>query len=171
MARIREGGRMTPPDWLPEMVSVDGGWDEVCARLYAIFQQKIVKGHLSFENRPLWWDRRVLEENYEEGFWHLISKDDDETKERLFDPRRAERLPWCNPVISNNSDPVVTVWDHKEGRKKIRTYLWLESFDYLIILEKQKRGGRKIAFLITAYHVSGDSTKRGLRAKYQKRLP
>lgn len=162
---------MTLPAWLPEMVSVDGGWDEICARLYVIFQQEIAKKGLSYDNRPLWWDRRVLDGKYEEGFWHLISKDDQKTKERLFDPRRAERLPWCGPAVSNSVDPIVKAWDYKEGRKKIRTYLWLEPFDYLIILEKQKRGGREIVFLITAYHVSGDSTKRGLNAKYQKRLP
>lgn len=162
---------MTLPTWLPKMVSVDGSWEEVCARLYVIFQQDIVKGGRFYGDRQLWWDKRLLDGKYEEGFWHLISKDDSATQERLFDPRRAERLPWCGPTISNNKDGIVKAWDCQEGRKKIRTYLWLESLEYVIIMDKLKRGGRKIVFLITAYHVSGESTKRGLRRKYQKRLP
>lgn len=170
MACIIEGGAMTRPAWLPEIVSVDGEWQEVCARLYAIFQQDIVKAGRTYENRPLCWDRRVLDGSYEEGFWHLISKDDPKTKERLFDPRRAERLPLCGTTISNNTDPIVKAWDYQEGRRKIRTYLWLEPFDYVIIMEKQKRGGRDIVFLITAYHVGGESTRRNLRKKYKKRL-
>lgn len=161
---------MTYPKWLPEMVSVNGNWEEVCARLYDIFQQDIVKCNRSYKNRQLWWDRRVLEGDYEEGFWHLISKGYRKTQNRLFDPRRAERLPWCGPTISNSSDEVVKVWDYREGGKKIRTYIWLEPFDYVVILEKRKIGGRKVVFLITAFHVGGDSTRRGLIAKYQKSL-
>lgn len=161
---------MTRPAWLPAMVSVDGAWEDVCARLYAIFQQDFVKAGRRYENRPIWWDRRILAGDYEEGFWHLISKDDKITQERLFDPRRAERLPWSGPVISNNSNAAVKAWDYREGRKTIRTYLWLEAFDYVIIMEKQKKGGREIVFLITAHHVDGESTKRKLRRKYQERL-
>ncbi len=162
---------MKRPFWLPEMVSVDGTWEEIVTRLYTIFQQDIVKGKRFYEDRVLWWDRRVLDGKYEEGFWHLIAKYDRATQDRLFDPRRAERLPWCGPTISNNMDGFLKAWDYREGKKKIRTYLWLETLDYVIIMDKLKRGGRKVVFLITAYHVSGESTRRGLRRKYQRRLP
>ncbi|RJP82591.1 MAG: hypothetical protein C4522_02965 [Desulfobacteraceae bacterium] len=162
---------MNIPEWLPEMAMVDGVWEEVCAGLYAIFQKDIVKGGRVYKNRPVWWDRRVVDGEYEEGFWHLISVDDNELQERLFDPRRAEKLPWCGPTISNSDDGFVRAWDYQEGRKKIRTYLWLEPLDYVIIMEKQKKGGRDIAFLITAYHIDGDSTRRRLMRKYQNRVP
>jgi len=82
------------PDWLPEIVSVDGEWDQVLARLYNIFDTDFKQTKRFFEGRPVWWDRRILAGNhYEEGFWHLITKTDQSTNERLLDPRRAERLP------------------------------------------------------------------------------
>ena len=95
---------------------------------------------------------------------------DKKTKERLLDPRRAERLPWCCPAIENKDDCVVTVWDYQEAKGKIRTYLWLESWDYVIILEKRKRRIGTIAFLITAFHVDGNSRRKNLRGKHSKKI-
>jgi hypothetical protein len=160
----------TTPQWLPEIICVDGEWQEVCSMLYNIFQNDFHKIERRYEDRLLWWDRRILNGRYEEGFWHLITKDDLHTKERLFEPRRAERLPWCGPTISNYCDCAVKAWDYKEHSKRIRTYLWLEPLDYVIILEKRNVGKREIAFLITAYHVDGESTRRSLRRKFQERL-
>lgn len=119
---------------------------------------------------PVWWNQRKLEgERYEEGFWHLITKTDQQSNERLLDPRRAERLPWCKPTLTNSSDPQVKVWDYREANNKIRTYVWLENWDYVIVVEKRQHNRGIIAFLITAYHLDYNSTRRNLKAKYEKR--
>ena len=159
------------PDWLPDIVSIEGEWEKVLAKLYKIFDHDFRQTGCCFKDRPVWWDRRKLDESpYEEGFWHLITQLDHNQKERLFEPRRAERLPWCKPTIMNCSDLEVKVWDYKEARGKIRTYLWLENWDYVIVLEKrQLSGGRNIAFLITAFYVEGKSTRKSLQRKYEKR--
>jgi hypothetical protein len=60
--------------------------------------------------------------------------------------------------------------------------LWLEAWDYVVVLEKrvlrieevvvlEKRLPRigEVAFLVSAYHVDGDSVRRSLRTKYAKR--
>ncbi len=161
---------ITKPEWLPDLISVDGEWQEVCSKLYGVFQNDFHKIERRYQNRLLWWDRRIIDGEYEEGFWHLITKDNKDSNERLFDPRRAERLPWCGPTISNHDNCAVKAWDHMEHSKRIRTYVWLEAHDYVIILEKRSVGKRDIVFLITAYYVEGDSTRRSLNRKYQERL-
>jgi hypothetical protein len=159
------------PEWLPPIVSVNGIWEEVLSRLYRIFESDFKQGKPRFGYMPVWWETRILVgEKYEEGFWHLISKDDKKTKERLFDPRRAERLPWCSPTIKNKDDQVAKVWEYREAKGRIRTYLWLESFDYVVILEKRKQKIGMVAFLITAFYVDGESRKRSLTSKYSKRI-
>lgn len=159
------------PAWLPDIVSVDGEWDQILARLYTIFDADFKKTKRLFEGRPVWWDRRVLPgDHYEEGFWHLITKTDQETNERLLDTRRAERLPWCGPAISNSQDKAVMVWDFKESGGRIRTYVWIEKCDYVIILEKKKQRTSEVAFLVTAFYVDGDSRRKNLRSKYMKRV-
>jgi len=160
------------PDWLPAIVSVSGEWEQVLARLYSIFDRDFRQAGCRFEDRPVWWDRRKLDGSpYEEGFWHLITRIDHKLKERLLDPRRAERLPWCKPTMVNSGALQVKAWSYKEAKGKIRMYLWLENWDYVIVLEKrQLRGGRNIAFLITAFYIEGEWTRRNLRRKYESRI-
>ncbi|MGH7598766.1 MAG: hypothetical protein ACREOI_20625 [bacterium] len=145
--------------------------DKSLAMLYSIFDTDFKQTKRFFEGRPVWWDRRILAgDRYEEGFWHLITKTDQSTNERLLDPRRAERLPWCGPTISNSADQAIKVWDFQESGGRLRTYVWLEERDYVIILEKRQQRLGEIAFLITAFHVDGDSRRRNLKAKYEKRV-
>lgn len=161
------------PVWLPNMVSTDGQWEKVVARLYAIFEKDFKQTRRRLNSMPVWWDRRVLEgDQYEEGFWHLITritKVHKNTRERLYDPRRAERLPWCGPTISNSSDSPVKVWNFKEAKGRIRIYVWLKDWDYAIILEKKSLRINHVAFLVTAFYVDGDSNRKNLQRKYLKR--
>lgn len=120
----------------------------------------------------VWYDRLVLlGERYEECFWHLVTRKDQGSGERLPDFRRAERLPWCIPILHNIQDPAVKSWRYREGNGRMRTYAWLEAGDYVVILEpKMKRIG-VVAFLITAYHLDGESMRRSMRKRYERREP
>ena len=159
-----------PPPWLPSMVSVDGVWEEVVACLYQIFETDFKHGKPTFEEYPVWWDWRILPgDSYEEGFWHLITRTDFAMQERIPDFQRAKRLPWCAPTIRNSADTTVSVWDYEEASGRIRTYLWLEDLDYVVILEKRKIKKGKIAFLITAFHLDRRSRRNAMRRKYERR--
>jgi hypothetical protein len=158
------------PDWLPAIVSVDGNFDEVIMSLYRIFKRDFIDNQPHYMSIPVWHDRRKNEgEKYEEGFWHLLTRDFKNISERQFDPRRAERLPWCSPTINNCNDSSVKVWDYK-GQRRTTTYIWLEDLDYVVLLQLRNLRTQRIAFLITAYHVDGASVRRSLRRKYEKRI-
>lgn len=168
------------PEWLPAIVSVDGNYDEVITFLYSIFKKDFIDNQPCYKSMPIWHDRQKEDkEQYEEGFWHLVTRDFRKNVDRLFDPRRAERLPWCSPTINNSNDSSVKAWDHKDQRRTT-TYIWLEEFDYVVMLQiktlKARRDGtgvrasRKVAFLVTAYHVDGESVRRSLQRKYEKRI-
>ncbi len=157
------------PDWLPAIVSLDGEPHSIFAMLYNLFEEDFKRTKRKLREYPVHWDTRILEGKYEEGFWHLITRVDWATQGRLFDPRRAERLPWCGPSISHSEDVAVRTWDYRENQGQIRTYIWLEKLDYVVILEIRRKPAYTIAFLVTAYHVDGDSVRRNLRTKYDKR--
>lgn len=156
---------MHKPDWLPDMISTDGEWNVVLSSLYAIFDRDFKKGKPIFNKIPVWWDQRIEKDNtFEEGFWHLISRNDQFTNERNFDPRRAERLPWCRPVLTHAHETAVVVGDYQEGRR-MRTYVWLKEHDYVIVLERRQQNIGLVAFLITAYHIDGPSRRKSLERK------
>jgi len=137
-------------------------------KLYGVFENDFIRKPRYFDKLKVIWDNRKLDGRYDEGFWHLITKDDQVTRERLPDFPRASRLSWCGPCISNYQDVIVRVWDFVEGNGKIRTYLWLENWDYVVVLEKKPK--TKEAFLVTAYYVEGDSTRRRLKKKLNDKL-
>ena len=159
------------PHWLPPMLALSGTWDKIVSELYGIFEKDFKQGKPRFQHYMVWWDQRVLSgQRFEEGFWHLISRDDKDSGERIPDFRRAERLPWCAPIIINSGNSSVNVWDYQESRGQIRTYMWLTDQDYCVILEKLRRHTQAAAMLVTAFHVDGPSQRRSLRTKLDKKV-
>lgn len=161
----------TPPSWLPELIDRNGSWDEIRDRLYAVFTADFIHGHPRYEGLPVWHDRRKLDDDpHEEGFWHLVTKKDRDTGDRLLDTSRAKRLRWCRATIDNANPPDVLVFDYEEGNGKIRRYLWLHECDYLVVLEKRARGGVDRAYsLVTAFFLDGPASKRRIQKKYDNR--
>lgn len=161
-----------PPIWLPGMLKVNGNWETVLNRLYRVFEHDFCRETCEFQGRTVRWNRsRDPGDAYDRGFWHLITELDQARNERLFDPRRAERLPWCKPVIANSFRPEVLAWDYVEATHRTRSYLWLKRWDYIVVLEKgTSRAGIDFAFLVTAYHVGGSQTRRTLQRKYESRV-
>lgn len=158
------------PVWLPPMLRLAGTWQEISSTLYAVFDRDFKKARPKFQACPVRWDERVLPgQNYEEGFWHLISKEEKDTGDRLPEFRRAERLPWCAPTITHSQESTVMVFDYMEGRGQVRTYVWLKDWDYCIIIQMVGRS-RKVAMLITAFYVTGPSQKRSLQVKFDKKV-
>jgi hypothetical protein len=158
------------PAWLPNILSLDGTWEKTLAMLYTIFAKDFIRADLHFEHRPVWWDKRKSDSQYEDGFWHVISTKNYETGDRIPDYERAKRLPWCAPTITNSDDGEVKCWDYLESDGGIRTYLWLEQWDYVVILEKRIQRIGEIAFLITAFYVRGNRTREQLKQKYKQQV-
>lgn len=156
------------PSWLPAIFPMDGDWEKKIAELYKIFVHDFEQSRPCFEKFQVWWDRRIMDGKYPEGFWHITQKGT--FPNRFPDFRRSERLPWCGPSITHSDDPIILKWDYLEDKGTIRTYLWLVNFDYVIILEKRKQRLGLIAFLITAYHVDGARTRSQLKMKYGQRI-
>ncbi len=162
---------MTPPSWLPPLASVEGPLDETIDRLYQVFTQDFKDAGCKYGNVPVQFSRRVLAgEQHEETFWHVVSKEKSRgTGIRNFDSCRARRLPWCKAIIEHTHEESVTVWKDYVNRK-LRTFLWLEAHDYVVVLEEGTRRDGEIAILVTAYCVEGRSTRRRLRNSYRRRL-
>ncbi len=149
-----------------------GSSDQIIARLYQVFSRDFKDAGCMLRGLPVRWDGRCpYGQLYEEGFWHLISCVNKKTRQRELDTRRAERLSWCKPLITHADELAVTTWDYLEGNRRIRTYLWLQEHDYVVILEKRNTRRGEVAFLVTAYYVEGESTRRRLRKRYRRRLP
>jgi hypothetical protein len=152
---------------LPAMLNLNGNWDsDILPLLYSIFLNDFKHSVPVIEGLSVFHDKRIID-GKEEGFWHLTSKYEivdrkAERKERVYDHERSKRLPWARCIIDNYKAIEIKYWDFEEGNRRIRTYIWLEDFDYLVVLEK--KGNRY--WLITAFFVDTNSFKQKLLKKY-----
>lgn len=174
---------MSTPAWLPATLSFSGSWETIRDGLYAIFQRD-VKGRLTFRGLPVEFAKYPIEQGCEEGFWHVTSKNervfDSATrtfrKERIFDEKRSRKLAWLRPLLENPDDPAVKTFAYREDNGVVQTYVWLEAFDYLVILSPSQsrhpaRRGARCWYLVTAYSVDYRSKREDLADKYARREP
>jgi len=158
------------PEFLPPMFDLSEGWNlSTIEELYQIFKKDFIDRPLYYRRVVVKIDNRKIDSDKEEAFWHIITRTDQRTKQRLPNFERARRLPWVRAIIEHPDAPEILEWKYLEyvkGYPRIRIYLWLERFDFVVILEEKENE----VFLVTAYYVEGESTCRRLRAKYNKRL-
>lgn len=155
-----------PPSWLPPMATVSPWTNETYDELYAIFKRDFKDSPALYEGNSVWFFPD-MDSGKEVVFWHMTSRTDKETGERLPDLRRSERLPWARPMIDHSNQPEVLAWDYEEGDRTVKTYVWLKDHDFLVLMKKYRRGGRR---LITSYYVDQPHTRRSLEKKYAKRI-
>ena len=156
---------------LPELLDLSGiSWEEILERLYAVFHEDFKRHKPTHDGMRVLYDSRILPDGQgkEEGFWHVVSTTDRETKERLIDYRRAERLPWARPMMEQHKFPGFKVFDYDTGRKDqgIRRYLCLDDYSYVLILTRKKRA----FFWITAYYIEKQWRRDKIAKRYKNRV-
>ena len=70
-------------------------------------------------------------------------------------------------MLENPGHPEVMAWDHEEGNGSVKTYVWLENYDFVVVMKKYPDGRRR---LITSYWVEYSNTKQKLMKKYNRRF-
>jgi hypothetical protein len=159
------------PESLPPILNLSGlSWEEVLALLYSVFEKDFKVHRTKHCGKRVMYDSRKLPDGQgkEEGFWHVISTTDKQTKVRLIDYRRAERLPWARPMMEQDNDLQLKVFDYDHGTKDlgIRRYICLEDYSYVIILKQKK----KRFFWITAYYIEKQWSRDKIAKRFANRV-
>lgn len=129
------------------------------AELYKIFENDFIVTNTMFLGKKVVFDNTYKNSPYPEGFWHLITRVDHKTDERLPDFRRSERLPWIKPIIEQFREPEIKFWHNIEPSRRgadDKYYLWYEKGNFLVILKARKKN----YFLATSFYVDGYNVKK-----------
>ena len=169
------------PEWLPTIIEFTGDWEVFIQNIYDVFKKDFKDSRPAFDSVPVLFNKWIDPNDkygYEEGFWHITSKDEwdfdprtkKKIKKRVPDFRRAERVPWCRPVIENNSDSAILFWDYLEGNGRTNTYIWLKEHDYLVILEKRTMSNGVFYFIVSSFYIYYKAKRLDLTDKYNRRI-
>lgn len=156
------------PEWLPEELclnnsSLQEDYDflhDIFIRDFSNIEDIVVDSKGVYIDRG----RDVQYPEYERGFLHFVTRVNG--SERPIDYERAKKLNWVLPVLKHYMEPEVKAF-WSLGPKDKSLYLWLEDFDFLIVLKDWKSNkNRKTRIVVTSYSVD-DSYRRVLRKRYK----
>ena len=151
--------------FLPEKLDLNGTYQEMISALYRVFERDIKHNLIRYKGLPVVFDNRCIDSEYEEGFWHIITKGKDD---RLLDYRRAKRIVWIRPLIEMSDDICLYKWiDNtmdKKGRYVEKTYIWYREGNFLIVLKEIP----KKYFLTTAFYITGQREDLYYQRKFER---
>jgi hypothetical protein len=152
---------------LPPEIDCNGQWEDVRDRLYACFSEIFFANPpLVIQGRLVTIDGRRIDDNLEEGFWHVTSRGD--PGNRLPDFERARRMSWI-PTMLDGTAPGLIRWRYPQGSGVLRQYYWLPNDRYVLILEESKRP--RVLALVTAFYIDKAWEERDLTKKRDRGEP
>jgi len=165
----------TMASWLPDFIRLDTAQFPTMDAYYQYaFQQFSTDWHAeplpTFKSLPVYFDDRVISWGLPEGFWHIISQTSSNTRMRIPDVERCERILWTKAIIlaAMAGEPSIKHFLESSKNKKNRTvtrnllFLNLSNACHLVILEKSGSAYR----LVSSYHIGEGSKKwQGYRLK------
>jgi hypothetical protein len=159
---------MDKPEWLPEELDSNKVWDQLEDEAYEIFCSDFLrKPTIFFRDKTvkLNLDLNIVQsKEREKSFYHLTKKTEDKISRRIInDPLRTARIGWVRPLIENSTSKDILCWDYWESIGLIRTYIWIVSLSYVVILQEEPTE----YIFISAYFV--DRPER-LWKKYNNRI-
>jgi len=153
------------PDWLPAPLSYNdfrGDYEKFLAAVYEIFKCDFKRSRPKYKGSALTYDARI-EDGKEAVFWHVTTSTDIESNKRVPDLRRSERIAWLRAIIEHPDDEPLKLWTEKRRRGN-RIHIWLEEFDYLVVLGERPRA----MILITAVYTDSEHTRRSLNKRWSQ---
>ena len=157
------------PTWLEPLTRLeDFGGDPAAyiAHLFSIFERDFINSKPQFKGKSVLHDK-ANEGGKPRAFNHITTEEDRKTKQRGLSLRRCERIGWIKTIIEHADDPAVLVWQREQATKKkwaMRTYLFLEQDDFLVVMQEIKYGH----YLITAIYVDNPVQKQKHLKAYEE---
>jgi hypothetical protein len=109
-------------------------------KMYGIFLNDIKNNQIIIKGVPLCFNRNISKHPVCRGklkaFEHLITRGNDYTGKRDFDPERANRIHWIRPIIENVSDARIKYFECAADNGNNQQYYWYEEKHFIVIIRE-----------------------------------
>jgi len=151
---------------LPDLIlfeNYDSDWNQYEEVLYSYFKVDFINNKPKpFRGLRIGLKKHPQYKNKEATFWHFITEGKNES-ERYPDFRRCERIRWPKPIIENDQNEDVKVWENTRGAKS-NICLCYGDWEYLVVLRK----GNGYVLPWTAYYPYTEYTKLKWKKEYEE---
>jgi hypothetical protein len=146
---------MSQADFLPPIKTFSYNWAEwkgLIEDIYVDFVDTFISNTVSFQGMRV-EIRSLKDDNKEQDFWHLVTRDIERAGEREAEVQRAVRCHWAACLISNYQDPAVSYFVTRDDRGRLKHHFWHQPEDYVVILvERSNRLFIVTAFVVDQHH-------------------
>ncbi|MFZ1730819.1 MAG: hypothetical protein WBQ23_04475 [Bacteroidota bacterium] len=148
---------------LPDLVlrSSYSSEHEFLSACYAYFVADFLTEKPTFDGLPCRLKRFPYRDGREATFYHFTTEGPIE-EERQTDEDRLERIRWPRPVIERCREWGIKIWPQNRGGR-MRLCIWVEEFDYCVILDLREKYFIPWATFMTRY----PHERRAKRKEYQ----
>lgn len=127
-------------DDLFDDLTMSGPTTDQLYKLYGIFLNDIKINHIIIKGVPLSYNRNISKYPVCKGklkaFEHLITRGNDYTGKRDFDPARANKIHWIRPIIENVSDPRIKYFECLNDDGYNQQYYWYQEKHFIVIIRE-----------------------------------
>lgn len=148
--------------WLPPLLNISPWHANTYDLLYELFHSNFIANRVYYQKKSVGFSRDK-EDGKEKVFWHVTTREDKNSNQRLPDFRRCERLPWLKAILENAHEPAILSWEDVGDDGTTKVYVWLKDHDYIAIMKRTKKG---FLILLTASWLEYEHAKRKLMKKY-----
>ena len=159
MTRIILSDIVDQPDLLGDLndlfndLTMNGPTTDQLYKMYGIFLNDIKKNPIIIKGVPLSFNRNISKHPVCRGkpqaFEHLITRGNDYTGKRDFDPARANKIHWIRPIIENVSDSRIKYFECINDDGYNQQYYWYQEKHFILII----REINPELMLITSFYV------------------
>ena len=157
---------VTMPNWLPNPLDLDGNWERREKELYRLYREIFFEKGCFYQGKPVHVRTKISDPPFEDSFWHLITREDKHSGDRMPDFLRASRLHWIPAILENSSEASVLTWEMERKKGQIRRYVWLKDLDFIIVLFDSG----PVWILFTAFYVDTEWSRRNFERDYRNRI-
>lgn len=166
---------MTGCEWLPDLLEYDRTYtnlDYYDDAVYNVFKQNFIDTQPLFRGKNVCIRKNPLVKGKEQTYFHITSKNYNESNNRNLDIERCKRIRWvkaliehynCNKPSCHDCNGIKT-WSAIHKSKQIRIKILFEEFNYIVILEQRST----YYIIITAYYIDKPHILRKLLNEFNK---
>lgn len=148
-----------------EDLDLDGPTHAQLKEMYSVYKKEICT--IKFKDESIIVNskrsKHYLCRGMDQTFEHIITRKNNHSGKRDFDPQRANRIHWIKPIIENFNKAEINFFEEKNDKGQLQYFFHYYDRDFIVILRDLPNG----RILITSYYID-NYNRNYYKRKYDK---
>lgn len=140
MSTETERNKLEVLEDLFESLDIEGPDEDQMYQLYGIFIRDMIKCPIFIGKIQVGYrkekSKHPLFKGKPEGFEHICTRESKYSKQRVFDPERANKIHWIKPIVENDNNVKIKYFERLHYNGQNQRYFWYQDKNYVVIVRE-----------------------------------